>query len=149
MKELNLSIPSFRMIYCSVYHFQKWYIENYLFQYCPLSQVYFPVHRHPVLALREYTVKYCPLRKGNYINLRVKQDLDFRFHLYDTKQTNTLLFCANVRILSNFNLAGPSLVLVTCYPPASPTTLRRHSFLFPSGMKTVFRLLLSLSHHFL
>ena len=60
--------------YGAVYNFQKWYIGNEHFQCCPLSQVYFPVHIHPVMtlgsilwniALREYTVQYCPLWKGN------------------------------------------------------------------------------------
>ena len=44
-------------------------------QYCPLGQVYFPVHRTFVLgsllwniALRECTVKYCPPRERNTEN---------------------------------------------------------------------------------
>ena len=47
-------------VYQLVYHYFQWYIGNYRFKYCPLSQVYFPVLRTSNIGPREYTVKYSP-----------------------------------------------------------------------------------------
>ena len=43
-----------------IYHSEQWNIEIYLFQYCPLGQVYIQVHRTFSIHLMEYTVKYSP-----------------------------------------------------------------------------------------
>ena len=58
-------------------HSYKWNIEIYLFQYCPIIQVYFPVHRslRVFFLPRVNTVKYSPQGgtvKCIYIFLSVK-----------------------------------------------------------------------------
>ena len=55
-----------RAVYCTamLYNFYEWYIGNELFQYCPLSQVYFPVNIHNVFAIGSILCNIGP--KGVY-----------------------------------------------------------------------------------